>query len=105
MFNRRKFLQSSVGGSLAMMLGKKSVAGESSFGEPSIPHITGNPVVISTWDFDKAANTEAWKILGSGGSALDAVEAPVKIPAPDLDTHTVDYAAEPSRHRRPTLDA
>lgn len=29
------------------------------------------PAVVSTWNFGMAANEAAWKILGSGGYALD----------------------------------
>ena len=105
MFNRRKFLQSSLGGSLAMMLGKKSIARDSSSHNSGKPNITGKPIVISTWDFGKAANAEAWKILGSGGSALDAVEAGVKVPEADPNNHTVGYAGYPDRDGRVTLDA
>jgi N4-(beta-N-acetylglucosaminyl)-L-asparaginase len=105
MFNRRKFLQSSVGGSLAMMLGKKSQARETVYHGMSVPGITGKPIVISTWDFGKAANAEAWKVLGSGGSALDAVEAGVKIPEADPNNHSVGYAGYPDRDGRVTLDA
>ena len=32
------------------------------------------PLVVSTWDFGKAANAEAWKILQANGRALDAIE-------------------------------
>ena len=31
------------------------------------------PRVVSTWDFGVGANAAAWKVLGQGGSALDAV--------------------------------
>ncbi len=33
------------------------------------------PVVVSTWDSGMPVNEAAWKILGKGGRALDAVEA------------------------------
>ncbi len=33
------------------------------------------PIVISTWDSGMPVNAEAWKILSTKGSALDAVEA------------------------------
>jgi N4-(beta-N-acetylglucosaminyl)-L-asparaginase len=66
---------------------------------------TNQPIVISTWDFGKAANTEAWKTLGSGGRALDAVEAGVKIPEADESNQTVGYGGLPDRDGRVTLDA
>ncbi|HMH34526.1 MAG TPA: isoaspartyl peptidase/L-asparaginase, partial [Puia sp.] len=102
MFDRRKFLQSSVVSSLALMLGKKSMANASVSGAG---RLTGNPIVLSTWDFGKAANAEAWKILGAGGMALDAVEAGVKIPEADPNNHTVGYSGYPDRDGHVTLDA
>jgi hypothetical protein len=36
--------------------------------------IKGRPIVISTWDAGLEANMGAWKVLGAGGRALDAVE-------------------------------
>ena len=33
------------------------------------------PIVISTWDSGMAVNAAAWKVLSTGGRALDAVEA------------------------------
>ncbi len=67
--------------------------------------ITGKPIVISTWEFGKVANAEAWKTLGSGGRALDAVEAGVKIPEADPNNHSVGYGGLPDRDGRVTLDA
>jgi isoaspartyl peptidase/L-asparaginase-like protein (Ntn-hydrolase superfamily) len=32
------------------------------------------PLIVSTWPFGKAANDEAFRVLGKGGSLLDAVE-------------------------------
>jgi N4-(beta-N-acetylglucosaminyl)-L-asparaginase len=63
------------------------------------------PIVISTWDFGKAANVEAWKILATGGRSLDAVEAGVKVPEADPDNHTVGYSGFPDRDGHVTLDA
>jgi N4-(beta-N-acetylglucosaminyl)-L-asparaginase len=63
------------------------------------------PIVISTWDFGKAANAEAWKTLSAGGRALDAVEAGVKIPEADESNQSVGYGGLPDRDGRVTLDA
>jgi N4-(beta-N-acetylglucosaminyl)-L-asparaginase len=102
MFDRRKFLQSSLLGSVSMLLPGKTPA----FPEDSISGpVAGNPIVISTWDFGKAANAEAWKTLGSGGRALDAVEAGVKIPEADPNNHSVGYSGYPDRDGHVTLDA
>jgi N4-(beta-N-acetylglucosaminyl)-L-asparaginase len=69
------------------------------------PVTKGNPIVVSTWDFGKAANAEAWKILSAGGRALDAVEAGVRIPEADESNQSVGYGGLPDRDGRVTLDA
>jgi len=63
------------------------------------------PVVLSTWDFGMAANDEAWKILSSGGRALDAVEAGVKITEADPKVTSVGYGGLPDRDGYVSLDA
>ena len=63
------------------------------------------PIVISTWDFGKAANAEAWKILSKNGRALDAIEAGAKVPEADESNKTVGYGGYPDRDGRVTLDA
>lgn len=71
MSTRRKFLQSVVTSSAAVLTGEKIFAGSLQTPKP----VLNNPIVISTWDFGKAANAGAWEILKKGGRALDAVEA------------------------------
>ncbi|PWU02444.1 MAG: glycosylasparaginase [Bacteroidetes bacterium] len=96
MLNRRKFLELSAFTGSLLSLNKKSWARASA---------ANKPIVISTWDFGKDANTEAWKILGAGGKALDAVEAGVKIPEADPKNQSVGYGGLPDRDGRVTLDA
>jgi N4-(beta-N-acetylglucosaminyl)-L-asparaginase len=64
--NRRKFLHLSAL-TVPLITAKKSFA----------KNFDGSakPIVISTWDSGMAVNTEAWKILSTKGTALDAVEA------------------------------
>ncbi|MBS1600535.1 MAG: N(4)-(beta-N-acetylglucosaminyl)-L-asparaginase [Bacteroidetes bacterium] len=99
MFNRRKFLGSSLLGIAGSIIGKKTIA------SPIHNGVTGKPIVISTWDFGKPANAEAWKVLSTGGRALDAVEAGVKIPEADPNIQTVGYGGLPDRDGHVTLDA
>jgi N4-(beta-N-acetylglucosaminyl)-L-asparaginase len=96
MFNRRKFLGSSLLASTGLFLRAA----------PSrhIPAAT-QPIVISTWDFGKAANAAAWEILSKNGRALDAVEAGVMVPEADPDNHSVGYGGLPDRDGHVTLDA
>jgi N4-(beta-N-acetylglucosaminyl)-L-asparaginase len=63
------------------------------------------PIVLSTWDFGVQANIEAWKILSSGGRALDAVEAGAKVPEADPNERSVGYGGLPDRDGFVTLDA
>lgn len=93
--SRRKFLQS--GAALA------SVA--TLTGAFAIPKAAVKPLVISTWDFGIGANAEAWKILSTGGRALDAVEAGVHVPEGDPKETSVGLGGRPDRDGRVTLDA
>jgi len=63
------------------------------------------PLVISTWKHGLAANEEAWKVLSAGGSALDAVEAGVRVTEADPEVRTVGYGGYPDRDGVVTLDA
>jgi N4-(beta-N-acetylglucosaminyl)-L-asparaginase len=100
MSNRRKFLQSSFMSSLGLLLAGK--AGARGF-SPS-DTVTGQPVVLSTWNEGEAANKGAWEVLGRGGSALDAVEAGVKITESSRNC-CVGLGANPDRDGHVTLDA
>ncbi len=64
-----------------------------------------NPIVISTWDFGKAANAAAWEILSKKGKALDAVEVGVKVPEADPTNQSVGLGGLPDRDGHVTLDA
>lgn len=63
------------------------------------------PVVISTWNFGMNANREAWKILSTGGRALDAVEAGARYTEADPSVQTVGYGGFPDRDGHVTLDS
>lgn len=100
MSTRRKFLQSSIVGSAAIMSYKNT------FAQPVLQKtVTGQPIVVSTWDFGKAANADAWKILERKGRALDAVEAGVRVPEADPTNQTIGYGGLPDRDGHVTLDA
>jgi len=99
MASRRKFLQSSLFSSLGLLITKKGLSGN----QPS-PLVKGNPIVISTWDAGLNANKGAWKILGNGGKALDAVEAGVMVTEAEQSC-CVGLGANPDRDGFVTLDA
>jgi len=98
MSNRRKFLRSSIFSSFGLLVSRKVQAGA------PYPTVTGNPIVISTWDTGLAANAGAWKILGSNGRALDAVEAGVRVTEDSINC-CVGLGANPDRDGIVTLDA
>jgi N4-(beta-N-acetylglucosaminyl)-L-asparaginase len=99
MFNRRKFLQSSMLGSVGLALGNRSFAAEKDY-----PILTNNPIVISTWDAGLEANKAAWQVLHDGGRALDAVEAGVRVTETSQNC-CVGLGANPDRDGFVTLDA
>jgi N4-(beta-N-acetylglucosaminyl)-L-asparaginase len=116
MSNRRKFLASSIFGSLGLLLAKRTHAAADAGQDPvmggavvpitggSVMPVTGKAVVISTWDAGLAANKGAWEVLGNNGSALDAVEAGVKITEASRNC-CVGLGANPDRDGFVTLDA
>ena len=92
-------MQTSLLSSMAMLVNKRDFAAID-FREKS----RGNPVVISTWDAGLDANKAAWKILSSGGRALDAVEEGVKVTEASRSC-CVGLGANPDRDGYVTLDA
>ncbi|HLI93004.1 MAG TPA: isoaspartyl peptidase/L-asparaginase, partial [Puia sp.] len=99
MVNRRWFLQSSLLGSFGLLTGRRAVAAPA-----RAAAVTGHPVVISTWDTGIAANKGAWEVLSRNGSALDAVEAGVKVTESTINC-CVGLGANPDRDGFVTLDA
>ncbi|MGB3007129.1 MAG: N(4)-(beta-N-acetylglucosaminyl)-L-asparaginase [Chitinophagaceae bacterium] len=98
MFNRRKFIQSSVFSSAAMLLSRESSANS------GFVNVKGKPIVISTWDAGLEANKAAWEILKVGGRALDAVEKGVMVTEASQNC-CVGLSANPDRDGFVTLDA
>lgn len=100
--NRRSFLRKSIASSV-IVAGAASL--ESCKRVENFNQGGGNvPVVISTWQNFKA-NEEAWKILSSNGSALDAVERGAMEPEADPNDQSVGYGGRPDREGNVTLDA
>ncbi len=95
MFNRRKFLKSTAALTSLFSLGSVAARATASSG----------PVVVSTWNFGKGANVEAWKVLSANGRALDAVEQGVWVPEGDPKESSVGLGGLPDRDGRVTLDA
>ncbi len=66
--------------------------------------INKKPIVVSTWDAGLNANIAAWKILSTGGAALDAVEQGVMVTENEINC-CVGLGANPDRDGHVTLDA
>ena len=99
MANRRKFLQSSLLSSVALLLGKKGYEQPAAF-----TPVKGMPMVVSTWQAGINANKGAWEVLKKGGHALDAVEAGVMV-TENEQSCCVGLGANPDRDGFVTLDA
>ncbi|MHB1921281.1 MAG: N(4)-(beta-N-acetylglucosaminyl)-L-asparaginase [Chitinophagaceae bacterium] len=104
MQERRKFLKMAAL-TAAVFAGEKRVWGQSRVIENEDGIKASPPLVVSTWDFGIAANEAAWKVLMSGGRALDAVEAGVRIPEADPKIQTIGLGGLPDRDGHVTLDA
>ncbi len=63
------------------------------------------PLIVSTWDFGRAANAQGFAKLNAGGTALDAVEAGARVPEADPDNHSVGLGGYPDRDGHVTCDA
>ncbi|NLR92581.1 isoaspartyl peptidase/L-asparaginase family protein [Flammeovirga agarivorans] len=63
------------------------------------------PIMISTWNHGFGANAAGWEILNKEGSAMDAIEAGVRVPEADPNERSVGYGGLPDRDGKVTLDA
>ena len=96
MYTRRLFL----GATAAVATGATRLAGQTAgTGKPV------RPVVLSTWRHGLDANDAAWKVLSSGGRALDAVETGTRVTESDPNVLSVGYGGLPDREGKVTLDA
>ncbi len=66
---------------------------------------TNNPIVISTWLHGIPANEASIKVLKKNGSALDAVEAGVRVTEADAENQSVGLGGRPDSEGNVTLDA
>lgn len=108
--SRRKFIKTSALAAGGLLLAKCTSAAESDAVLPNAVDTNaskdlGKPMVISTWEHGMAANKGAWSVLQANGSALDAVEAGVKITESDADNRSVGLGGLPDKDGIVTLDA
>ena len=64
-----------------------------------------NPIVISTWSHGIPANEASIKVLEKNGSALDAVEAGVRVTEADAENQSVGLGGRPDSEGNVTLAA
>ena len=102
MNTRRKFLQQTLLGSLAVGSADR-LFDTLDLDDSKAPGTF--PVVISTWGPNVKANAAAWKVLSAGGYALDAIEAGIHVPEADPEDTSVGYGGFPDRDGNVTLDA
>ena len=62
-------------------------------------------IVVSTWRFGLASNQPAWKILKSGGSALDAVVRGAEVAERDPAVKSVGFGGYPNAEGEVEVDA
>lgn len=101
---RRSFMLASVA-AVAGCGAKKSANIEGADQRSSGWGDTSLPTIISTWNHGIPANAEAMKVLVSGGSILDAVEAGLKVVESDPTGQSVGVGGLPDRDGIVTLDA
>ena len=103
MSSRRNFLRISALGASFLLTQNSSIS--RSILSPPITLVERKPLVISTWNHGIPANKAAWEILSANGSALDAVEAGVRVVESDPESQSVGYGGLPDREGKVTLDA
>ena len=104
MNNRREFLKlSALAG--AAMLASPACEKEKSREPSQKAKKPIRPIVISTWKHGLEANNAAWDVLAKNGSALDAVEAGVRVTESDPTNMSVGLGGLPDRDGKVTLDA
>ena len=103
MENRRNFIKGGIIGVVGTAIFPKLIAAKTEKTNPN--SLKGHPMVISTWKHGMPANVAAMAVLQSGGKAIDAVEAGVKIPEADPESMSVGLGGLPDREGKVTLDA
>jgi len=105
MKTRRNFIKLSALGSAAVLTSSCTTSEKESKNTSIKNKQIVKPIVVSTWVHGMEANAAAWKILGKGGNALDAVEMGVRITESDPNNSSVGLGGLPDREGIVTLDA
>ncbi len=104
--NRRKFIQNTALSGLGLTVGGSVLANvvSENTSEFSPEILTDNPLVITTWEAERAVGA-AWDTLQKGGSALDAIEKGCNVEEEDPGNSSVGLGGLPDREGIVTLDA
>ncbi len=102
--SRRRFIKTSAIAPLGVAIAPSCLMAENSERASSSTN-PKKPVVIATWDHGMTSNKVSWEILQQNGSALDAVEAGVRVVESDPKGSTVGIGGTPDRDGFVTLDA
>ncbi len=105
MKSRRKFLKLTALGTAAVISNPILASEQKKIKQKYLSNKITKPIVISTWNHGMAANEASWEILSKGGSALNAVEAGVRVTESDPTNMSVGLGGSPDRDGFVTLDA
>ena len=73
--------------------------------DSQIKKVTNSPIILSTWNHGIPANKAAMDVLNDNGTALDAVEAGVRVTEADPSSQSVGLGGRPDQDGHVTLDA
>tara|TARA_B100000686_G_scaffold352875_1_gene456320 strand:+ start:914 stop:1879 length:966 start_codon:yes stop_codon:yes gene_type:complete len=73
--------------------------------DSKIKKVTNSPIILSTWNHGIHANNAAMDVLNDNGTALDAVEAGVRVTEADPSSQSVGLGGRPDQDGHVTLDA
>lgn len=73
--------------------------------DSQIKKVTNSPIILSTWNHGIPANKAAMDVLNDNGTALDAVEAGVRVTEADPSSQSVGLGGRPDQDGYVTLDA
>ena len=73
--------------------------------DSQIKKVTNSPIILSTWNHGIPANKAAMDVLNDNGTALDAVEAGVRVTEADPSSQSVGLGGRLDQDGHVTLDA
>ena len=65
--------------------------------DSKIKKVTNSPIILSTWNHGIPANKAAMDVLNDNGTALDAVEAGVRVTEADPSSQSVGLGGRPDQ--------